>query len=396
MSISRSDRSKLAEWWFTVDHVLIVAIAILMLSGIVLSLAASPAVAIKRGLPTFFFFERHIVFAFAGFATIIVLSFFGPSTVRKLALGLLLVATAALVWVLFDSSVINGARRWVSLAGASLQPSEFVKPAFVVIVAWLLAEARNRPDMPALPLAAGLGLLVCGLVVMQPDVGQTALLVVTWGAMYLLAGLPFIGVAVLAGLGVTGIFAAYWVFPHVQDRIDRYLSASLEANSQVSRAIDSFVQGGFLGRGPGEGTIKTRFPDAHTDFIFSVIAEEYGVIACLALAFLIGFIVVKAMISTLREPRLANRLAVQGLALMFGLQAFVNMGVNVGLLPATGMTLPYISAGGSSILAISVGFGMLLALSRRRADLANYETTRFSARPAVMGEVDAFSRHGQN
>lgn len=396
MSISRSDRSKLAEWWFTVDHVLIVAIAILMLSGIVLSLAASPAVAIKKGLPTFFFFERHIIFSFAGFATMIVLSFFGPLMVRKLALGLLLVATAALVWVLFDSSVINGARRWISLGGVSLQPSESVKPAFVVIVAWLLAEARNRPDMPALPLAAGVGLLVCGLVVLQPDVGQTALLAVTWGAMYLLAGLPIIGVAVLAGLGVSGIFAAYWFFPHVQGRIDRFFSATLEANSQVSRAIDSFVQGGFLGRGPGEGTIKTRFPDAHTDFIFSVIAEEYGVIACLALAFLIGFIVVKAMISTLREPRLANRLAVQGLALMFGLQAFVNMGVNVGLLPATGMTLPYISAGGSSMLAISVGLGMLLALSRRRADLANYETTRFTARQAVMGEVDAFSRHGQN
>ncbi|MEQ8824927.1 MAG: putative peptidoglycan glycosyltransferase FtsW [Filomicrobium sp.] len=395
MSISRSDRSRLAEWWFTVDHVLIVAIAVLMLSGIVLSLAASPAVAVKKELPTFFFFERHIVFSLAGFVVMMGLSFCSPVVVRRFALLLLLVSSAALVWVLLSNNVINGARRWISIGGISLQPSEFVKPAFVVVVAWLFAEARNRQDMPGLPLAVGVGAIVCGLVVMQPDVGQTALLVATWGALYLLAGLPFIGVAVLGGVGVFGVIAAYLFFPHVQSRIDRFVSASHEANSQVSRAIDSFVQGGFLGRGPGEGTIKTRFPDAHTDFIFSVIAEEYGAVACLGLVALFAFIVVKAMISALRELSLANRLAVQGLAIMFGGQAFINMGVNVGLLPATGMTLPYISAGGSSMLAVSVGLGMLLALSRRRVGLDGFEMAKYSAAPAVMGEVNAYSRHGQ-
>ena len=377
MRVSRADRSRLSEWWFTVDHVLIVAIIVLMFSGLILSLAASPSVALKKGLPTFFFFERHVIFTATGFCVMIFLSFLTPSWARRTAVLLFAASLAALIWVLFDSQVINGARRWLLVGGFSLQPSEFAKPGFIVIVAWLFAEARRRPDMPALLFATLLCAFVCTLLVLQPDVGQTALVAVLWGIMYLLAGLPMAGATILVGLGIVGIFIAYLVFPHVQDRIDRFLHASHEANSQISRATESFTQGGFLGRGPGEGTIKTHFPDAHTDFIFSVIAEEYGAIACLGLAALFAFIVLKALISATREPRPANRIAIQGLAIMFGLQALINMGVNVGLLPATGMTLPFISTGGSSILAISVALGMLLALTRRRADPASYETAEF-------------------
>ncbi len=374
MRVSRADRSRLSEWWFTVDHVLIVAIIVLMFSGLILSLAASPSVALKKGLPTFFFFERHVIFTAAGFCVMIFLSFLTPSWARRTAVLLFAASLVALIWVHFDSQVINGARRWLLVGGFSLQPSEFAKPGFIVIVAWLFAEARRRPDMPALLFATLLCAFACTLLVLQPDVGQTALVAVLWGIMYLLAGLPMAGATILVGLGIIGIFIAYLVFPHVQDRIDRFLHASHEANSQISRATESFTQGGFLGRGPGEGTIKTHFPDAHTDFIFSVIAEEYGAIACLGLAALFAFIVLKALISATREPRPANRIAIQGLAIMFGLQALINMGVNVGLLPATGMTLPFISTGGSSILAISVALGMLLALTRRRADPASYET----------------------
>ncbi len=377
MRVSRADRSRLSEWWFTVDHVLIVAIIVLIFCGLVLSLAASPSVALKKGLPTFFFFERHVIFTAVGFCLMITLSFLTPSWARRIAVVLFAGALAALIWVLFDSQVINGARRWLFVGGFSLQPSEFAKPGFIMIVAWLFSEARRRPDMPALPIAIVLGASVCILLVLQPDVGQTALLAVLWGIMYLLAGLPLMGATIMVGLGIGGIIVAYFTFPHVQDRIDRFLHASHEANSQVSRATESFTQGGFFGRGPGEGTIKTHFPDAHTDFIFSVIAEEYGAIACLGLAALFAFIVLKALISATREPRPANRIAIQGLAIIFGLQAFINMGVNVGLLPATGMTLPFISTGGSSILAISVVLGMLLALTRRRADPANYETAAY-------------------
>ncbi len=385
MSFSRADRSRLAEWWFTVDHVLIVAVSILMLAGLVLSLAASPAVAINKGLPTFYFFQRHMLFTGLGFAAMIALSFLTPSQARRVGLGLFFAALVVLVWVLFDSPVINGARRWLFVGGFSLQPSEFAKPGFVLFIAWLFAEARRRPDMPALAIAIASGLLFCGLLVLQPDVGQTTLVATMWGVLYLLAGLPLIGAALLAGLGVAGLVVAYLIFPHVAGRIDRFLFAGPAENSQVARAMESFTQGGFFGQGPGEGTIKNNLPDAHTDFIFAVIAEEYGAIACLALAMLIAFIVIKALISALGEPRPANRLAIQGLAVMFGLQALINMGVNVGLMPATGMTLPFISAGGSSILAISVALGMLLALTRRRADPASYETGGYE--PAVAGKM---------
>ncbi|MBU1210929.1 MAG: putative lipid II flippase FtsW [Alphaproteobacteria bacterium] len=394
MRVTRADRSRLADWWFTVDHVLIVAIIALMLSGLVLSLAASPAIALKKGLPTFYFFERHVAFSAAGFATMIAISFLTPSLARRSAAVLLAGTLTALVWVLFDGPLINGSRRWLDLGIASLQPSEFIKPAFVMILAWLFAEARRRPDMPALPIAIVLGALVCGLLVLQPDVGQTILIAAIWGVMYLLAGLPLAGAALLGGVGLVGLIVAYFVFPHVHDRIDRFISASQELNSQAARAFESFSQGGFFGRGPGEGTIKTRFPDAHTDYIYAVLAEEYGAVACLALAALFGFIVVKALISALSEPRPANRIAIQGLIVMFGLQALVNMGVNVGLLPATGMTLPFISAGGSSILAISVTLGMVLALTRRRADSASFERPDFTPATNQSHDATAIGRRG--
>lgn len=385
MRFSRADRSRLAEWWFTVDHALIVGIAALMVAGTVLSLAASPAVALNKGLPTFYFFQRHVLFTGLGFAVMIALSFLSPSMVRRVGVALFAVSIAALIWVLIDSQPVNGARRWLFVGGFSLQPSEFAKPGFVLLVSWLFAEATRRPDMPALPLAIGCGAVLSGLLVLQPDIGQTLLGVAVWGAMYLLAGLPLLGAAMLAVLGLSGIVIAYFVFPHVQGRLDRFIGASYEANSQVARAMESFAQGGFFGLGPGEGTIKTRFPDAHTDFIFAVIAEEYGAVACLALVALIGFIVLRALASALREPRPANRIAIQGLAILFGLQALVNMGVNVGLLPATGMTLPFISAGGSSILAISLSLGMLLALTRRRADLERYRMPEFAPAEAGLG-----------
>ena len=208
MMVSRADRSRLSEWWFTVDHVLIVAIIVLMFSGLILSLAASPSVALKKGLPTFFFFERHVIFTAAGFCVMIFLSFLTPSWARRTAVLLFAASLVALIWVHFDSQVINGARRWLLVGGFSLQPSEFAKPGFIVIVAWLFAEARRRPDMPALLFATLLCVFACTLLVLQPDVGQTALVAVLWGIMYLLAGLPMAGATILVGLGLLGIFIA--------------------------------------------------------------------------------------------------------------------------------------------------------------------------------------------
>lgn len=383
MSFSRADRSRLAEWWFTVDRVQIVAIMALIIAGLILSLAASPAVAIKKALPTFYFFERHVLFSLAGFAIIIAFSFLRPAGVRRVSAIMAVAALAGMGWALAFGTDVNGARRWLQIAGYSLQPSEFAKPAVVVLLAWLFAEISRRRDMPALPLAILVGGLFCGLLVLQPDIGQTLLVAMVWTALYVLAGQPLAGVVVLGCLGVGGLVAAYFTLPHVQQRIDAFLSPSPVENSQLDRAMRSFIEGGFFGRGPGEGTIKTRFPDAHTDFIYSVIAEEYGVVACLALLALFAFIVLRAFVIAMNERDAGNRLAIQGLALIFGLQALINMGVNVGLLPAKGMTLPFISAGGSSMLAISVTLGMLLALTRRRVDPGRLGRPRIM--PATSG-----------
>jgi len=368
MSFARSDRSRLAQWWFSVDHTLLAALLTLVAAGFVLSLAASPAIALKKGLPAFYFVERHALYATLGIAIMLAISVLDGSTARRLAIGLLLASVGALVAVTFFGAEVNGARRWLRIAGHSLQPSEFVKPGFVVLSAWLLTEARARQDVPAMPLAVGLLMLVAGLLVLQPDIGQTTLIVGVWGVLLFLSGHPIRQALALLGVGLLGAIAAYFSFAHVRARIDRFAFDGAEAHSQIARAAEAFRQGGFLGRGPGEGTIKTSLPDAHTDFIFAVVAEEYGVLACLILVALFGFVVVRAYVRGWKEPRPADRLAVVGLALLLGGQAIINMGVNVGLLPAKGMTLPFISAGGSSLLSISILAGMLLAMTRRRAD----------------------------
>lgn len=367
MSFSREDRSRLAGWWFTVDHVLLIAILVLIGAGLVFSLAASPAVALKKGLPAYYFVERQVFFSAAGALILLVLSFLTTRETRRVALVLLALALAGLLAVHLTGREINGARRWLSLAGHSVQPSEFLKPAFVVISAWLLAEARSRPEMPGLWLAVSLYMLVAAFLVLQPDVGQTLLLSLVWGTLFFVSGQPLMYAGFIVVLGLAAILAAYHAFPHVEARVDRFLDPAPGTDSQVDRALQSFTQGGFFGRGPGEGTIKTSLPDAHTDFIFAVIAEEYGAIACLAIVLLFAFIVLRALYRAGKEPDLSLKLAIIGLALVFGLQALFNMGVNVGLLPAKGITLPYLSAGGSSTLAISITLGLLLALTRRRA-----------------------------
>ena len=368
MRLTRADRSLLADWWFTVDRPLLGVLLVLIGAGCILSLGASPAVAVKKGLAPFYFAERHFVFAGLGLAVMLAVSTLTPRQVRRLALALALVSLLLMVWIPLFGPEIKGARRWVYLAGYSLQPSELGKPALVVLLAWLFAEAAKRNDVPALPLAIALGVAFAGLLVIQPDVGQTLLIATVWGALFLLSGQPLRWAAVLLPLGAAGFGAAYLVFEHVRRRVDRFLDPTSGDNYQIERAIQSFSEGGLMGRGPGEGTIKSVLPDAHTDFIFAVIGEEYGVLACLALLALFLGLFHRAFARAWREPDDFVRLAVIGLALLLVLQALINMGVNVGLLPAKGMTLPFISAGGSSALASSLTAGMLLALMRRRAD----------------------------
>lgn len=369
MRISRADRSRTTEWWFTVDHVLLAAVLAIVGAGIILSLAASPAVAVKKGYHAYYFVERHTLFAASGIIIMLAVSLLSPVGVRRLALAVLATSLALMVVVYLYGIENNGARRWLTFAGFSFQPSELAKPGFAVISGWLFAEARSRPDMPGFALAVILLATLGTLLILQPDVGQTLLIVVVWSFLYFASGRAMKGMAVLGLLGLVAAIAAYFTFPHVQSRVDHWIfSPGTGDRSQMDRAIQSFIEGGFLGRGPGEGTIKSILPDAHTDFIFAVVAEEYGVAACLGLLALFAFVVLRSLAQAAREPEAAIRLGIIGLSLTFGLQALIHMGVNVGLLPAKGMTLPFISAGGSSALGAFVTAGMLLALTRRRTD----------------------------
>lgn len=370
MSFSRTDRSIVGRWWFTVDHTLLVAILALIGVGLVLTLAASPAVALKKGLPAFHFVERQVLFAALSILVMLAVSLLEPRQIRRLALIAFAAGLAAMTAVLLSGPEINGARRWLRLAGLSLQPSEFAKPAFAVLVAWAFAESERRADMPALTVATAIYLAFATLLVLQPDVGQTLLVSAIWVVLFLLTGRSLAWIGGFAALGIAGMAAAYLSFGHVKARLDRFWQGSPGDNSQTERALQSFVEGGFMGRGPGEGTIKAQLADAHTDFIFAVVAEEYGVLACLALLALFAFIVLRALARTVGEPDAFTRYAVSALALMIGLQALINMGVNVGILPAKGMTLPFVSAGGSSAIAVAVTCGMLLGLTRRRPDAA--------------------------
>ncbi len=368
MSISRTDRSLLADWWFTIDRVLLAALLALAAAGSVLSLAASPAMALKRGFPTFYFFERHLAFTAIAVAILLAVSLASPAAIRRIALLLLVAGVAAMAAVLVIGPEINGARRWLRVAGYSLQPSEFAKPAFIVLAAWLLAETQRRDDMPATALAFGLLAVFEALLLLEPDVGQALLVAIVFGSMFVLAGGSLKLIAAMAVAGAAVGVMAYQTFPHVRARIDRFITPGSGDTFQTDRALQSFIEGGFLGRGPGEGTIKHVLPDAHTDFIFAVIAEEYGVLTCLVLVGLYALIVIRGLFHAIDARSPFVRLAVAGLALLIGVQAMVNIGVNVGLLPAKGMTLPFISNGGSSLLAIGISAGMLVGLTRGGRD----------------------------
>ncbi|MFD1702138.1 putative lipid II flippase FtsW [Methylopila henanensis] len=365
--ISRAERTVFGEWWWTVDRALLAAVGALMVLGVVLSLAASPPVAERIGLDDMFHFvNRQVMFLVPALVIMIGISFLSPNQARRLAWIAFLGGLMALAATLFIGMEIKGSRRWLQIGSFGVQPSEFVKPAFIVIAAWLFAEGAERRDMPGHILATLLLGAVVGLLVLQPDLGQTVLVTAVWGALFFLAGLPWIWVVGLGGAGVFGLLTAYQLLPHVARRIDRFMNPETGDTFQIDRATDAFMQAGWFGKGPGEGTVKRIIPDGHTDFIFAVTAEEFGIVFCVAIVSLYAFIVLRGLWHARREQDGFVRLAIAGLTMLFGLQSAINMAVNLHMMPAKGMTLPFISYGGSSMLALALGMGMLLALTRRR------------------------------
>lgn len=364
--LSRAQRTPIGEWWWTVDRLTLAAIGALMLAGVVLSLAASPPVAGRLGLDPFYFVNRHIFFLLPSIAVMLGVSFLNPRQVRRLSL---LIFVASLILVAATPVLgpeIKGARRWLVLAGVSIQPSEFLKPAFVIIVAWLFGESAKRPDMPANTLSLALLLTVIALLVLQPDFGQTMLIALVWSALFFMAGMRVVWVFGIAGLAGAGLLGAYYTVPHVARRIQRFIDPASGDTFNIDIATESFMRGGWFGKGPGEGTVKRLLPESHTDFVFAVAAEEFGIALCLVIVALFAFIVVRMLLRAMRNDDPFTRFAASGLTILFATQSAINMAVNLHLMPAKGMTLPFISYGGSSMISIAYGMGMLLALTREQ------------------------------
>lgn len=364
---SRLDKSPVATWWWTIDRWFLATFLSLMGLGIILSFAASPAVAERIGLDSFHFATRQVIFTIPALIVMLAVSFLEARQIRRMSLVMLCIMLVLMVAVLYVGVEVKGARRWVSLAGLSIQPSEFLKPAFVVICAWLFAEHKRQPDIPGNLFALLLLVLVVSLLVAQPDLGQTMLVTGTWGVMFFMAGLPWLWIMALGIIGASGLFAAYSVFPHVALRIDKFLTGEGDT-FQVDMGREALINGSWFGVGPGEGTVKRIVPDAHTDFVFSVAGEEFGLIMCFFIMSIFAFIVLRGLNIALKEQDDFTRYAVGGLVTVFGLQSAINMCVNLQLMPAKGMTLPFISYGGSSQIAIAVSMGMVLALTRKRPE----------------------------
>ncbi|BBF91596.1 putative lipid II flippase FtsW [Blastochloris tepida] len=365
--VSRREKTRFGEWWWSVDRITLFAIGALIVIGVVLSLAASPAVAHRLGLEPFHFVNRQAFYLVPAIAVMIGTSLLSPRDLRRLCVVIFAVSVVMVFATLVFGAEIKGARRWLVIAGINIQPSEMLKPAFVVLAAWLFAESTRRSDVPALPLAfALLGVSVVPLAA-QPDIGQTVLVVTVWCALFFLAGLQWIWMVGLGGVAVTGLMAAYTLVPHVTKRVDKFLNPDAAHDGfQIETALGSFASGGWFGRGPGEGTVKRILPDSHADFIFAVAAEEFGSILCIAIVGLFALVVLRSLVLALRDEDPFTRFATAGLALLFGMQAAINMSVNLHLIPAKGMTLPFISYGGSSLISLAFGVGMLLAFTRRR------------------------------
>jgi len=364
--VSRAHRTPFGEWWWTVDRLTLAAIGALMLAGVVLSLAASPPVAGRLGLDPFYFVNRHILFLFPAIAILLAVSFLSPRQIRRLSIAVFVISLIMVAATPYLGVEIKGARRWLVLFGINIQPSEFLKPAFVILVAWLFGESAKRPDMPTNAISLGMLLMVVALLVVQPDFGQTMLIVLVWSALFFMAGMRLVWMFGLAGVAGIGLLTAYFTVPHVARRIQRFLDPASGDTFNIDIATESFMRGGWFGKGPGEGTVKRLLPESHTDFVFAVAAEEFGVALCLALVALFTFIVVRALLRAMRNDDPFTRFAGAGLTMLFATQSAINMAVNLHLIPAKGMTLPFISYGGSSMMSLAYGMGMLLALTREQ------------------------------
>jgi len=364
---SRADSSLLGRWWLTVDRWTLGSVGVLIGFGYVLMMAASPAVAVRIGATRDMFIFKQVVFLSIAGVIVVAASLLSPRNVRRVALVGCLLAMAATAWTLVHGVEIKGARRWIALPLMSVQPSEFLKPCFAVVTAWLLAEGKKTRAFPGMLLALGVYGMILMLLKSQPDIGMLSVITCVFMAQLFVGGLNLFLVGCGAGSMVAAFIGAYIAFPHVRSRVTRFLHPDKGDHYQIDTALQAFGNGGLLGRGPGEGRVKDLLPDAHADFVFAVAGEEFGMLVCLFIIGVFCFIVVRTLLKLLAEDDPFVILASAGLVMGFGLQAFVNMGSSLHLIPTKGMTLPFISYGGSSAMSVALTIGLLLALTRRRA-----------------------------
>ncbi len=364
---SRAGEPVLPRWWRTIDKWSLSGVMVLFGIGLLLGLAASVPLAEKNGLDPFYYVTRQGFFGFMALAAMMLISMMSPDLVRRLGVvGFLMAFVALMLLPVFGTDFGKGATRWYSLGFASFQPSEFLKPGFVIIAAWLMAAAQEINGPPGRLYSFVLTIVIVLFLALQPDFGQACLILFAWGVMYFVGGAPITLLTVIGGLVVAGGIFAYDVSEHFARRIDGFLSAEIDPRTQIGYATNAIQEGGFFGVGVGEGTVKWSLPDAHTDFIIAVAAEEYGLVLVLVIIALYAAITARSLFRLMRERDPFIRLAGTGLACAFGVQALINMGVAVRLLPAKGMTLPFVSYGGSSVIASGIAVGMLLAFTRAR------------------------------
>ena len=366
-SFSRADKSLIGRWWWTIDRPLLFSFLTLLVLGILLSLAGSPGTAERLNIDTFYFVKRHAVLSVGALGVILVGSLASPRLLRYVCWTVLGASIVMLVLTPLMGMEIKGARRWISLGGFSLQATEFVKPSFIVVAAWLFSQKKQYP-LSGQMMSFILYLVLVSLILMQPDFGMTFIISATWFIQIFLAGLPWLWIGTLAIAGLTGAVGAYFFFPHVTSRIDRFLNPETGDQYQITQSLEAFKSGGVFGQGPGEGIFKRHLPDAHADFIFPVAAEEFGFFFCVFVLAIYAFIFVRTVYLLRREKNLFLILALGGLISQFTLQALVNISSALKLIPTKGMTLPFLSYGGSSLLGCSLGVALILSITRKRSD----------------------------
>lgn len=366
MYLHRKNKNFFNTWWWTVDRLTLAAILIIIAFSTIMVATASPAIAERIGLESFYFIRRQLVYLSLAVCVIFFISCLSPVNIRRFSMIGFVVCIIMLITVLFVGNEVKGARRWLYIFGLSVQPSEFIKPFFAVISGWILSQKFSKENFPAYKISALVYFIVISLIILQPDFGMVVTISSIWMGQLFLSGISFILIIGFIVFAMSGIILAYIFLPHVTNRINSFLDPSSSDNYQIKKSLEAFVNGGFYGKGPGEGTVKQLLPDSHTDFIFAVVGEELGIIACLCIVILFASIIFRGFLRVLNEENLFVSFAVSGLLIQFGIQTIINMGVSLRLLPTKGATLPFISYGGCSMLAIAIGVGMILGMTKRR------------------------------